>query len=276
MQATVRFESIDLATPPILPELVPSYLNHYALEINPNEAENLQYDYSRLNLVLDNTFGLPALYDYMGTTTQQFHWWAKGRKNQHSLRNLFHVLDGRRKPIWIPTFYRDFEPLWFASDTMAVKYCGFTETGGPFASRDHIVFEFYVGGRLYCEILESAIAGDNEYERILLDTNMTGVEVSNVKRVSFVALSRLDQDTVELLHHTETGGLTTATTVFRAASLADILTYEQGVGDDAPPLFELTCQHTLEWNYGTLSTDCMLNRKMPERLDKYGNQYYTN
>jgi hypothetical protein len=250
MQATVRFESIDLATPPILPDLVPLYLEHYVLETNPNEAEDLQYDYGRINVVLDNQMGIPALYDVAGYTQQQFHWWAKGRENQHTLRNLFHVLAGRRVPIWVPTFYRDLEPIYWENDVLHIVYCGFTDLGGSFTARMNIVIELRNGTRIYRQIIQSAVEGANEGEALRLDAALdNSFTVDDIRRISFLAFSRLDQDTVEFTHHTDTGGLTTATTTFRMIS--DIFTAVRHKGG---PFYNLDPDLTTAFSEYTLTT----------------------
>ena len=214
MRAKVRFESMDIFHVVGLASALGLYRELYVLEMDPNEAEDLSYDYQRLQTVLDNKTGIPELYDVRGYVAQQFHWWAKTREKQIALRTLFYALEGQRIPVWVPTYYRDFEPWFVEGRQLYVEYCGFTDLGGPTPDRGHIVFEFRNGVRYYRQIVSSTVGGENEYEVLILDEPLD-TDVSQIRRISFITISRLTQDTVELTHHTDTRGLTTATTVFR-------------------------------------------------------------
>ena len=245
----------------------------YVLEQDPNEVTDLTYVYERLLASLDNTTGLPTLADVTGRVLQQFAFWLKGRQALHQFRGLLYALDGRRVPVWVPTIYSDFEPvgpLGAGDLVIDVKRCGFTALGGPGPQREYILIHLQNGTRIYRRITNSVILGDGTTERLFLDATV-GVDVplAQLRRISFLVLCRLDQDTVELTHHTATRGMTTATVVFRSAAAKDGIEnlFEVPPGVLSPPV----CLSDLQWHIGTPSLSAL--RMFPDKIDQYGNFY---
>lgn len=197
-------------------------LNNYVLEQDPNDVEPLDYAYSRKMTILDNNVGVQHTYDVSGFITQQYSWYCHGREKLWKLRDLFTMLSGRRVPIWVPTFYSDFELV--ANDPpggilIDVKRCGFTETGGPFQpNRRYVLIDQRDGVRQYRTILNSAMNGP-DLERLEFETPLYAhLTPENVRRISFLVLCRLDTDEIEFIHHTDTRGMTTVTATFRSAA----------------------------------------------------------
>lgn len=243
----------------------------YVLEQDPNEVTDLTYNYERMLSSLDNTTGLPTLADVTGRMTQQFAWWLRGRQALHQFRGMMYALDGRRVPIWVPTVYSDFEPVTpiGAGDlAIDVKRCGYTNLGGPGPQREYILIHLQSGTRIYRKITDSVILGDGSTERLFIDAAI-GVDVplNQLRRISFLVLCRLDQDTVELTHHTATRGMTTATLVFRSAAAKDGIEnlFEIPPGTVAPPI----CTSDFNWWTGSP----WLGQMIPSQLDSFGNYY---
>lgn len=197
-----------------------TYLDNLVLEDEPNEAGGVGYQYNRKEYLLDTKLGLQLLSDVAPFVNQNHSWFAKGRQKAWRLRGLLYALQGKRRPIWVPSFFSDFELAADAADdavTLTVRRCGYSDTGGPFTHRDHIVIHLRGGTRLYRKIVDAAIVGDEGlYEEIGL-SEPTGVAFTpdEVLRISFITLCRLDQDMIELVHHTDSTGLTTANLVWR-------------------------------------------------------------
>ena len=243
----------------------------YVLETDPNEVNDLSYTYERMMSTLDNTTGIPVMSDVTGRVLQQFSWWCKGRQTTHQLRGLFYALDGRRVPIWVPTIYSDFEPvdpIYDGALAINVKRNGFTALGGPGPQREYILIHKQDGTRYYRKITNSVILGDGTTERIFIDEAMPE-DINQLRRISFLVLSRLDGDTVELLHHTATRGMTTVTAVFRSAAAKDGIEniYEVPPG----PLPEPLCLNDFHWYVGSPGIGSY--RMYPDQIDQYGNFY---
>lgn len=247
----------------------------YVLEDDPNEVDDLSYNYERVMSVLDNTMGLQYLHDVTERILQQFAWWAKGRAQLRRLRGMFYALDGRRVPVWVPTIYSDFEAvegIHIHDAAINVKRCGFTELGGPTFNREYILIYARSGERYYRKIVNSVIIGDGSVERLILDTWLD-VELTNsqILRISFLVLSRLDQDSIEFQHHTATRGMTTAVAVFRSASGYPGIENTIEIPPTIPPV-----QCLSEFNWFVRTPDIpvgTMSGAWPDRLDRYGNQY---
>jgi hypothetical protein len=246
----------------------------YVLEEDPNEADDLSYNYERVMSLLDNTTGVPVFTDVTGQVLQKFSWFRRGRAAHHRLRGLFYSLDGRRLPVWVPTIYSDFEPVYpvGAGDlAIDVKRCGYTNLGGPGPQREYILIHLQGGTRFYRKITSSVILGDGTVERLFID-NAIGEDVplAQLRRISFLVLCRLDQDAIEFQHHTASRGLITTEAVFRSAAARDGI---ENVFEVPPGIVSATvCLSDLTWFNSTFD---IRYGSYTDRLDQYGNYYIT-
>lgn len=196
------------------------FQNQLVLEEEPNEVSPLSFQYDRKTFSIDRKVGLQQISDIAPFINESYSWYAKGRPALWRLRAIFYALQGRRRPIWIPSYFSDFELVAnTAADAtvLNVKRCGYSDTGGPFANREFILIHMRSGVRIYRKITAAAIVGaEGLTENLSLDS-APGINLTadNVLRISFLHFSRLDQDSIELTHHTDTKGLTTANSVFR-------------------------------------------------------------
>lgn len=218
LETRVKF-SCDAANPTSATITIPTFNDHYVLEREPNDVSDLSYIYDRLLAELDNQTGRRTRNDLnqWGITTQQFAFFLRGRADHAWVRALFYTLAGRRLPIFVPTFYRDIEVVApITASTVVIKRCGITDFGPPFRGREYITIVLRDGTRLYNRIISSALIGDGTTEQLTLETAVVGtINPLSISRVSFLPLSRLDQDSIEIVHHTDTKGLATCTTIFR-------------------------------------------------------------
>lgn len=250
-QARTRFLSLEPNTSSASATLG-KFMGNYVLEEEPNEIEALAHSYDRKMFTLDEQVGLQLMSDVAGFVNQAYSWFAKGRAAQRRLRGLFYALQGRRVPIWIPSYFADFDlalPIGATDTVITVKRCGYTDAGGPFKNRQYILIQLTGGKsanptRFYCKIAAAAInvAGDRELLDIV-DPLGVYVPVESVLRISFISFCRLDQDAVEFVHHTDTRGLTTVNSVFRTDP--GIGQHENGEGvppvpprPQPPPIFD--------------------------------------
>lgn len=216
-RARVRFQSLEANKSNAVPNILGEFLGNYVIEADPNRVD-LTANYDRKWFALDNQFGIPQQYDVSGFVRQNFQWFAKGREAHWRLRGLFYTLQGRRLPVWLSSGMMDLEITEFLGDadtSLRVKRCGYTDMGGPINHREFIVIHLYDGTRLYRRIEAAAIVGDGSTEQLILDEGPgRAIYPEDVKRISFIDFCRLDQDSVELIHHADTKGLTTANSVF--------------------------------------------------------------
>ena len=278
MVARMRFQSLEPNRTAALNPLN-SFGKQYVLEDDPNVADDLSYTYERVMSTLDNTMGLQRLNDITGKVVQQFAWWERGRVNHYALRGMFYALDGRRVPLWVPTQYADFElvlPVVADVATLNVKYCGYTDLGGPFNNREYILIHLRGGRRIYRKITGSVVFDDTT-ESLFIDTAIgEDLAITDVIRISFLALYRLDQDTVEFNHHTNTKGLTTVVATFRSGTgyVDDLEDIEVPPVEETVPGEADVCLDDLQWWTDTLSiTTFLWGRTMADRLDAFGNFY---
>lgn len=204
-----------------------TFLSHYVLEADPNDVEPLNYNYSRAMTLLDNNTGQQRIYDVSGFVSQQYSWFAHGREQHWRLRELFTMLDGRRTPLWLPTYYNDFEFLGYgeANFLFNVRRCDYTKMGGPrYPNRRYILIHMRDGTRHYRTIGGSALL-DDETEQLALLEGVDGMTPTNVRRISFLILSRLDQDEIEFTHYSDTVGVTTVVAAFH--NLAGVVNIEE-------------------------------------------------
>lgn len=272
-QVQARFESLEPNKSAAVNPLG-LFGSQYVLEDEPNESD-LDVNYSRLMFEVDASTGIPELYDVSGFAAQKFSWFAKGRAQLARLRGVLYALQGRRTPIWVPTFSADLDlvgAVAIGATTFDVKRCGFTDANGPFPNREYIVVRLRDGRRLYNKITASVILGDGSQERLSVSTAFdTAFDPNSVKRISFLALSRLDQDEVEIVHHTDSKGVSTATTVFRSATAYPGVDLAQNFEVPvAANLLGPACLALMQWN--VTPTNYPITGNTPQ-TDTHGNVY---
>ncbi len=210
-----------VVTSSVTTDLLQIYDGFNVLASPPDEREALEVGITRLVDMLDNDTGIPAFNDVGGIPfkNQKFNWVHAGRDAYSLFKKTLYHLRGRTVPIWLPTFFSDMrmvENTESGDSSIKIEGIGFTATGGAQLGRAHLMITRTDGTNSFHHILGSAIDGDNEF--IGLDTVFSsGLLASDVLRISFMQLCRLDQDRVEIVHHTDTQGTSLCTATFRAA-----------------------------------------------------------
>lgn len=199
--------------------LPPSYRDFPVMNTPPNESNDLTTEYSRIQSEIRNTLTKPFIVDTAGKnfSVQQHTWLVSGKADQDALRGFFYALEGRRNALWIPTFAADLDLVATVSafsTNIVVKRCGYTAFGGPRFGREDIRIELYDGTFLIRRITASAESGDTETLTLSAALGVT-VEPRSVKRISFMHLCRLDQDSVELVHYADKAGALTVRAGFK-------------------------------------------------------------
>lgn len=197
---------------------VPTYLDLPVLTVAPNEIVDMTHAYERL---FDRNDGDVGLVDVVhtsdvGFTVQGYNWTALGRQEHADLRALFYTLGGRNNPLWLPTFAEDFDVVSVDTGALVVARCGFTAYGGPREGRQDVQIALHDGTFIHARITGSSL-GTGDTENIVLDETLSGVTVSDIKRVSFLSPCRMTSDSVELAHLTDVDGASQAAAQFRTA-----------------------------------------------------------
>ena len=211
-ELAVKFRLIETADFPATPTL-DSYQGFPVFNARPDESDDLTHGYQRKMSTLDNQVGIPKFLDMggLGFTTQQYRWALAGRAAYAEFRRTLYMLRGRWKSFWLPTFMQDMtisQDIASGDNFIRIKEMGYTEFGGAVKGRKNIRIELTDGTHLYKEIVSSAPIGVGEERLALTDTFAANIPMSSIRSISYMALSRLDADAVEIQHETDGDGLT--------------------------------------------------------------------
>lgn len=208
------FDSDQSGYPNALP---PTYRSFAIMLSRPDESDRLNANFERMLLTVDNQVGHPV---YLDTANRRFdlyryQWVISGRQATRDFEAVLNQLCGRLRPIWMPTFNQDFEVLFATTNTLTVQNNGFLATGGPRPGRQDILVQTLEASEPR-RIVSVAPAGANL--TLTLDAPLASAySADEVVSVSFMDLMRLNSDTLQLDHLTDTQGVLTCEATFRSA-----------------------------------------------------------
>jgi hypothetical protein len=188
---------------------------------SPDRATTLDVSYGRKSFTLDNTSGVPITTDHGRFTNVivQSKYRLFGRINATKLRQFFQAARGRAVHFFAPTFMQDVyvvdDELPLNAQEIIIEPQGFYDYMlRPQPIRIQLAFQFYDGRpSVYTTITgvepiyKKDADGSNSTplqtvaEKLSIDPALPAIAMKDVKRVSFVAESRFDQDTFEIQHH---------------------------------------------------------------------------
>lgn len=206
--------------------VVVSHLDVYqglnVLHTSPDEGDSNDFAFVRIMDELDNGTSIPQFFDIAGIPfpTQKHNWVSSGRQEYRQLKELLFRLRGRWGNIWLPSFTDDMrlvDQTPAGDQYLLVENFGLTFSGGIQAGHDHLVIFFCDGRREYRRITSSTVLSD-DVEVIGVDQPFAdGLLPEDVMRISFMRLSRLDQDRIEIVHVTDTQGVSRCAATFKSA-----------------------------------------------------------
>lgn len=210
---TVRFTAVEPLIWPLngrTPATLPTYRPgptvpfYPILTQQPNAINDLTHSFERRWSTVDNSQSLPVYTDRTGRgfTSQQYSWFVYGRQEHLDFRDLLFALQGRAKPLWVPTFNDD-----LSIEQGYANPLGFLETTPP-PGREYFAQFLYTG-----EVHGYAVTAYDGEDGIPSEVFNAGGVVRN----SFMSLKRLDVDDIEILHHSTIDGVATASALFRDA-----------------------------------------------------------
>ena len=197
------------------------YLTHPVLDVVPDESSDPTASYDRLLQVLDDGIGKRLEYDLadQALRVQKSGWKLFGRAQHSWFRSLLYTLDGRRVPIWVPSFAEDLRvnaTVAGGSTSMSVEWAGYTLFGKARHNRKDLRLELDDGSVLYRRISNAVEAGASETLTLSAALDAGSIAPGRIRRVSFMALCTLASDAIDIEHATDQDGVATATTGWQA------------------------------------------------------------
>lgn len=200
----LTFDIVEPCDWPLL-EAPTQYLTHDVLDRWPDESDDPTSSYSRLEQTVDYDTAFPVMYDLagVGLRAQKSHWKLFGREEHSWFRSMIYGRCGRLVPIWVPSFSADLQlaaPTAAASAVLPVQWCGYTQFGLAKPNRKDVRIELVDQTVLYRRI--TAAAEDGDVENLTLNASLDGSSIAPeyVRSISFMALSTLASDEVEIEH----------------------------------------------------------------------------
>ena len=196
------------------------YRNRPILEARPDESEDLTSSYQRNLLTLDSSMATPAVLDTAGLAmpVQGYRWLDLGRVARSNYRQLLYALIGRVGELWVPTHADDLTlaaQITEGGTTLEVENIGYARFGLQRTGRKDIRIELYDGTVFHRRITDSTEVSGT-LERLEINTALGRlVRPSDVARISWMTLCRLDSDSVEIDHMTDSEGVAASSLIFR-------------------------------------------------------------
>lgn len=217
--ADVQFLVVE---PSDWPAVMPAaaYKGWPVFDDRPDEGEDLTSSYQRLLLTLDSGSAKPLVTDTANRAlpVQAHRWLELGRAERASLRSFIYAMRGRQKAVWVPTHADDLtllSTITSVGTALDVANIGYSRFASAKAGRRDIRVELWDGSIFYRRITGSSELSI-DIERIAIDASF-GQQIlpADVMRISWLVLCRLDSDTVEIEHMTDSEGLAATQLVFR-------------------------------------------------------------
>lgn len=190
----------------------------------PNRMDALETQYARVMEELDQRIGRRYRYDENPTafSKQFYNWRAVGREEHAALRETLYRLAGRQKAVWMPTFNDD---IVIAHDVAAldnnirIQKIGYKYIGGgqPIAGKKDLLLRDGANNAHFVRVTGTGTDPAPGQERLNLSAN-AGFTVTEGAPGSFMTTVRMDQDIVEITHHTDSDGVAECSAAFTAFS----------------------------------------------------------
>lgn len=169
----------------------------------PTWARDLTADHQRKLAELDFGTGIFARDDEAGMPflVLSHHWIKEGKESIDALRSLLYARAGRQKAAWLPTFLEDLIPvaqISSGSTAIDVEFAYVAQHLSGKINRRDIRIET-TSGTIYYRRVTGAAELDENTERLSIDSGLpVTLQPSEVSRISWLALARLETDGVEI------------------------------------------------------------------------------
>jgi hypothetical protein len=208
------------------------------IDVEPNRSQEITLAHTRLFSEQDGEIGLRYRTDSVGRAfaAQSHNWMVRGREDQARFRSLLYYLRGQQRMVWLPSFNDDLfltRPVAAGADRADIRKVGLGYIGGPIPGRAR----FWTGKEV---VLHAAmLAAQSADEERLRFTAPLAAAYAPDETWSFLEPARLNSDTIEITHHTDSDGVCEVSTAFktfandRAAGLPIYLPTPTGVMNNA-------------------------------------------
>jgi hypothetical protein len=201
----VRMDVDDVNEWPAATETL--YRAYPVLTERPNWIDDIDVDFERKLAILDYGTGERAFVDESNepNIASNFRWFLESRARVASFRSWMYARAGKFGAIWIPTWVDDLTVVAIVGATATsidVEHCDYTRRLAGKLHRKDIRVQTTTGQVYYRRITGASELSDT-VERLTIDTAF-GVEIpaANFAQISFLMLSRLDADGVEINYFT--------------------------------------------------------------------------
>jgi hypothetical protein len=192
------------------------YLGKPVLEVEPNRVSNMAEQWTRKTTLMDNGVGPSYTVDKLdfSKTIRSHTFTALNRTQIKTYRNLFYYAQGRWKEFWSPTYNRDMrltEDVHATQDWLVINSIQYSTMVNSHSMRRHIRLALNTG-QVYYRRIESSddVNTPSGTEKLFLDAALPVEFSANAVVISFMTLSRMDTDTLEISWRTLTVADTTA------------------------------------------------------------------
>lgn len=191
----------------------------HIFRVPDNWASSNQITDTRKSYTFDNLTGLLSVVDPGGQSSgsAKKSYTITGRDEDRKLRQLLFMLQGRTRTFHLPLGTNDFilvRDISPADGAIIVRRCGYTQyLGGNQAVKRDILVELYNGTAIPTTIISSRIVGDEEW--LFLSQSIPATKMSDVLRIGYMPVARLDVDSVEIHRLTDGAGVSQLSLTFK-------------------------------------------------------------
>lgn len=170
--------------------------------VEPNWAGGITLQTTRNSFTLDNEVGNVLFTDptRQPRATMKCEYQIHTRAEMRVFRDLIHAMQGRYRTFHVPTFKDDFDlirDISASEGALIVEPCGYTQFNN--ASRSifrYIMIEKYDGTRFFNSIISSRVSNSEEW--LYLAETFGNHQASDIRRICYAPVARLDIDNVEI------------------------------------------------------------------------------
>lgn len=218
-ELSIVFQATEVCDwPAVMPTQI--YRGYPVYDHRPDESQDLTSGFMRLTSELDTGMAMPAITDVaqIAIPVVGHRRLLHGRAERSEYKSLLYALSGKQKSVWVPTHSDDLTVksiILPSLDFFDVANCGYSRFAFAKAGRRDIRIQLNDGAVIYRRIISAQEIGGG-LERLRINAVIDQIiNPSQIYRISYMALMRLDSDEVEIEHITDSEGIAESAVAFR-------------------------------------------------------------